>query len=186
MAKRKYHVRVLSGALKGRLLEYPGERPLRPTMQRTKSSVFESLGATVRGAVAVDLYAAAGGIGIEALSRGAAFVHFVEKDHKVISCLRRNLHVCGIEAERARVHATDVFDFLEGSAFDAADADIIYADPPYGEADAIRLLELFDRRGLGEALLVLEHDKNIDVHAYGHLSLRKSRTFGQTRVSFLE
>jgi len=87
-------VRIGAGAYKGRTLRYPaaaGPARIRPTAARTRESVFNALQDEVRGAVFVDLYAAAGGVGIEALSRGASFVHFVERDAVALAALEENL-----------------------------------------------------------------------------------------------
>ena len=78
-------IHVASGAFKGRRLNYPRERILRPTMQRTREAVFDSLADAVRGGGFVDLYAGAGAMGIEALSRGAAFARFVEREPEVLA-----------------------------------------------------------------------------------------------------
>jgi 16S rRNA (guanine966-N2)-methyltransferase len=185
---KDHEVRVLAGTLKGRVLVYPAGARVRPTMQRTKASVFDSLGGRVEGGVFVDLYAGAGGVGIEALSRGAARVVFVESDARAIAYLRRNLERCGADPSRAVVRFGAVIDFLESDALRDLGADVVYADPPY-EADEIRLLlEFFD--GIEyplDALLLVEHRKGaLPVDSYERLGALKVREFGQSCVSYIE
>lgn len=179
-------VRVIAGSLKGRVLGYPPAREVRPTMQRTRASIFDSLGTRVRGAVFVDLFAAAGGMGIEAASRGAAFVHFVENSGPAVRALKENLERCGLGSGSCAVHAVDVFEFLEsGDPADFAGA-IVFADPPYGEGAASKVLESLDRNGYHEiGLLMLEHEGALCVEHETLFAVVKSARFGQTRVSFL-
>lgn len=155
-------------------------------MQRTKSSVFESLRDVVPGAVFVDVYAAAGAIGIEALSRGAAFAHFVENDPDALVCLRANLDMCRIGPNRCRVHAMDVSDFLVASRLDTIAPDVVYVDPPYGGRDASLVLEFFDTIGYDLRVLVLEHPWSSPIDAISTLQRTRVKSFGQTCVSFFE
>ncbi len=188
VAHRYLKTRVLAGTLKGRVLSYPDDRRLRPTMQRTKDSVFESLGNRVAGAVFVDLYAAAGGIGLEALSRGAAQVHFVENDRTALGCLGENLAACDIPAEGGIVHPGPVMDFLLSGGLRDTDPHIVFADPPYASGDTRLLLEFF--AGIDypvKALLILEHHKDaVDDKSVENLGRTKFKKFGQSCVSYFE
>lgn len=178
-------MRVIAGELKGRRLRYPQDRGLRPTMQRTKSSIFESLGRRVRGAVFVDLYCGAGAMGIEALSRGARLVHFVEKGRGPLEFLRRNLDECRVASHRYRIHAGDVFAVLRAGTLAGAAADIVLVDPPYDETDFPLLLALLDGIGYsGSGLVVLEHPSGLAIESA--MPLLRVKTFGQTTVSFLQ
>ncbi|UCG52384.1 MAG: RsmD family RNA methyltransferase [Candidatus Latescibacterota bacterium] len=184
---KKRHVRVLSGRLKGKVLSYPDDRRLRPTMQRVKASVFESLGNLIAGTVFIDLYAASGGIGIEAISRGANFVHFVENDGRALECLAENLERCGIGSDRRVVHTMDVMGFLREGGLIEAGASVVYADPPYTTKDIPLLLEFFDGIDYaGETLLVLEHPKDaVSMESYDRLARKKIKKFGQSWVSLI-
>ena len=136
MTRNSQHkVRVIAGSLRGRRLSYPEDNSARPTMQRTKSSVFETIKGSIPGCVYADLYCASGGMGIEALSRGAAFVHFVERDRRQLAALRENLDLCGVSSGAYRIHAMDVDEALSSSLKDAQDLQIVFADPPYGAGD---------------------------------------------------
>jgi len=137
--------------------------------------------------VFVDLYAGAGGIGIEALSRGAGRVHFVEVHRAALASLEANLERCGADPERAVVHAGRVMDFLASGALRKIAPEIVYADPPYDSEETPLLLEFFD--GIDyplETLLVVEHRRGTaPVERYGTLSVVRVRRFGESCVSYI-
>lgn len=186
-AKQRLETRVVAGAFKGRVLVYPRDPSLRPTMQRTKTSVFDSLRHLVENAVFVDLYAAAGGIGIEALSRGARRVHFVEANGEAVRCLKENLAGCGIGPDRTAVHHASVMEFLRSGALRTIDPDVTYADPPYGTEETRLLLEFFSSVGYPlKTLLLVEHRRDVlSMDGYEGLTSVKTRDFGQSRVSYV-
>ncbi|TFH40350.1 MAG: 16S rRNA (guanine(966)-N(2))-methyltransferase RsmD, partial [Lysobacterales bacterium] len=101
-------MRVITGMAKGRrLLAVPGDGT-RPITDRVKESLFDILAGDVEGSVWLDLFAGTGGVGIEALSRGAEHVVFVDKMRKAVDVLRKNLEITQL-ADSARVHCTDAF-----------------------------------------------------------------------------
>lgn len=173
-------MRVIAGAFKGRMLEYPPD--VRPTMQRTKSSIFGMLGPSVNGSRFIDLYAAAGGMGLEALSRGADFVCFVERDRRAVECLSRNLDRCGVPRTRYSIHAGDALSFVEAGL--ATAADVIYADPPYEATDFPVLLELLAKIVYpGPVLIIIEHPRGVVLAAPAGIVRVKEKSFGQTHVT---
>ncbi len=181
------HIRVIAGEFKGRRLVYPGGRSVRPTMERTRASVFSTLQGRIRGAVFADLFSAAGAVGIEALSRGAALVHFVENDGPALDCLRRNLEACRVPAGKHSIHETDVFSFLERGGMSAAAADVVYADPPYGGDEIARLLSHFERTAYGQlSVLVVEHGGALETRKLQGLEAVRTRRFGETSVTYWE
>ncbi|MCJ7726478.1 MAG: 16S rRNA (guanine(966)-N(2))-methyltransferase RsmD [Acidimicrobiia bacterium] len=117
-------MRVIAGMAKGRRLKAPGEGT-RPMMDRVREALFSSLGPRVPGAEVLDLYAGSGSIGLEALSRGAGRVVFVEKGRRALGALRDNVEAVGLGGE---IVGGDVTSFLEMSSdrFDLA-----FVDPPY-------------------------------------------------------
>ncbi|HWP99918.1 MAG TPA: RsmD family RNA methyltransferase, partial [Vicinamibacterales bacterium] len=90
-------MRVIAGTLKGRRLAPPRWPGLRPTSDRLRETLFNVIGARVAGARVVDAYAGTGALGLEALSRGAAQVVFVERDPRAVRLVRENLARCGVE-----------------------------------------------------------------------------------------
>ena len=103
-------MRVIAGKAKGRHLKSGRIQDLRPTSDKVKEALFSILAPHIEGAKMLDLYGGMGGIGIEALSRGAAQVDFVESDRKTSEMIENNLLACGL-MDRARVHHMDVFRF---------------------------------------------------------------------------
>ena len=180
-------VRIIAGELKGRRLSYPphSERLLRPTMQRTKESVFSSLQDDLYDAVFVDLYAAAGGVGIEALSRGARLVHFVESHRQALACLDENLEACEIPTSRAVVHRAEVERFLEGGGLDDPSIGLVFADPPY-DAGIESLLALIDEKAYSHVRhIILEHRGVMPGREWRHREVARERRFGDTFVTYL-
>lgn len=89
-------MRIIAGELKGRRLQAPTWDGLRPTSDKLRETLFNVVADRVSGARVLDLYAGTGAIGIEALSRGAAHVTFVEQDPRALKLIERNLHHCGV------------------------------------------------------------------------------------------
>src|ERR671931_1376278 len=119
-------MRVIAGSAGGIRLAVP-KHGVRPTMDRVKAAIFSSLGDAVVGARVLDLFAGSGALGIEALSRGASSVVFVEADRQSAEVIERNLAKTKL---KGRVRQQNVFDFLR-HAFGSQMFDIILADPPY-------------------------------------------------------
>lgn len=133
-------MRVIAGAARSLPLKTPEGMDTRPTTDRIKETLFNMLQADVPGSVFVDLFSGSGGIGIEALSRGAKKAYFVENSEKAILCIRQNLSFTKME-NRAIVIKQDVCSALN-SIYEEA-VDIIFMDPPYGsdqEKDVLAML----------------------------------------------
>lgn len=122
-------MRVVAGSAGGMQLLVP-KTDIRPTMDRVKAAIFSSLGEKVPGARVLDLFAGTGGLGIEALSRGAASAVFVEKNAQAAETIRRNFTKTRLQGE---VLHMDVFAWLDRLAKPGA-FDIVFADPPYAKA----------------------------------------------------
>ncbi len=121
-------MRVIAGTAKSLRLKTPEGMDTRPTTDRIKETLFNMLQPYLGGALFVDLFSGSGGIGIEALSRGARHAYFVESDKRALSCILDNLQFTHL-ADRATVLKTDVFSALYG--IHEKEADIIFMDPPY-------------------------------------------------------
>jgi 16S rRNA (guanine966-N2)-methyltransferase len=145
-------LRIGGGFLKGRVLEGPRGKFYRPLTGRLKQSLFDYLGNTVRGAAVLDLFAGVGVFGVEALSRGAARVTFVEKDAALVDFLEDNLRSLDL-VDVARVSCEDVFYYLKVTR-PSAPYDVVFLDPPYGRGLAFRTIEeLASWPGFGERTL---------------------------------
>ncbi len=177
-------MRVVAGLAGGRRLRAPTGRKVRPTSERVREALFNSLGSldAIAGATVLDLFAGTGALGIEALSRGATAATFVDADTESVKAIQDNLSVTGL-TERARVVHADVFRFLTDSPaaglVDAIgrgrDYDVAFADPPYAFTDWSRLLAVVPAR-----LVAIEARTHVDMPA-GWRALRSKR-YGDTVV----
>ncbi len=169
-------MRVISGELGGRKLVTPQGLSTRPTTDKVRQAVFNSLGSmgVLEGATVADLYAGCGALGIEALSRGAASCVFVERDRSALLALRANLKDLGLEA-RSHVAATDVMAYIPG----ISGVDIAFIDPPYSFTNWPALLQF-----LNAGLIVAESDHEVAADD-GWVTLRSKR-YGRTVITTLE
>jgi len=119
-------VRIIGGSLRNSRLQVPELPGLRPTPERVRETLFNWLTPTIAGARCLDLCAGTGALGIEACSRGAASVQFVERDVRAAQALRENL--ARLKVEGARVAALDAGSFLRGTA---QACDLVFLDPPF-------------------------------------------------------
>jgi 16S rRNA (guanine966-N2)-methyltransferase len=124
-------MRVVAGRYGGRRLVAPPGSATRPTSDRVREALFSVLGGSVQDARVLDLYAGSGALGIEALSRGAASVLFVDRSPRAITAIRANLKALGIDADVRRLEARAAL----RTASARADAyDLVFLDPPYRRA----------------------------------------------------
>jgi 16S rRNA (guanine966-N2)-methyltransferase len=123
-------VRVIGGRLGGRGLTAPRGRLTRPTPDRVREALFSIIG-PVEDLRVLDLFAGSGALGIEALSRGAAYITLVDSSHGAADAIRHNLSALGIEAEVRRQSASS---FLHQARDERRQYDLVFLDPPYGHA----------------------------------------------------
>jgi 16S rRNA (guanine966-N2)-methyltransferase len=169
-------VRVVAGELRGRKIDAPPGRDTRPTTDKVREALFNALGSLdlVRDAVVVDLFAGSGALGIEALSRGAAEVIFVERDRTALQTLRSNLATLGLEG-RSRVVQGDVL-----ATVSRFPADLVLADPPYDFEGWPELLAAVDA-----PFVVAEAGRSLELGPDGWAVVRSKR-YGRTWVTFFE
>ncbi len=174
-------MRVIAGTARGIPLVAPRGRSTRPITDRVKETLFAILGDRVIEARMVDLYAGSGAIGIEALSRGAARVEFVERDRDALSAIRRNLERTRLEG--GRVHAVEVERFL---AADGGPWDLAMLDPPYEVRDIVAPLRALAPRLEQGASVVIKHFWRTALPDVDGLAPVRERRFGETTLSFWE
>jgi 16S rRNA (guanine966-N2)-methyltransferase len=169
-------MRVISGTARGRRLVAPEGATTRPTSDRVREATLNALGSlgAVVDARILDLFAGSGALGIEALSRGAAHVTFVDQDTAAIRAIERNLATCGL-ADRARVVTSPVARFV--ATEQGAQWDLALLDPPY-DTSTDDWLDLLDR--LPADLAVLESARPVEP-PFGWEVIRSKR-YGQTHV----
>jgi len=185
-------MRIIAGSLRSRRLEAPPGLATRPSSDRLRETLFNVLAPRIEGAVFLDLYAGSGAVGLEALSRGAARVEFVERDAAALKVMRGNLERLGI-AGGFRVHAAGVGAFLRRvveAGKKREQYDIVFLDPPWEATDEYAAtLGLLGGAAAGllgeEALVIAEHRKKQRlVERYGSLERMRLLEQGDAALSF--
>jgi 16S rRNA (guanine966-N2)-methyltransferase len=150
-------VRIIGGEFRGRRLGFIPGHGLRPTADRVRETLFNWLAPVVEGASCLDLFAGSGALGIEALSRGARRVVFVEQGAPAARRLRENLDLLGA-AERAEVRHGDAMKVLRGAAPESFE--LVFVDPPFAAGRLGRACDALEQGGwlAAEALVYLEQD----------------------------
>ena len=181
-------MRVVGGTAGGIPLHVP-KTDLRPTMEVVKNAIFNSLLDLVPGSRVLDLFAGTGGLGIEALSRGAASCQFIESDRRACESIRRNLEKTRLTG--GEVSCADAMRWLERSAAPGA-FDLILADPPYAKYEGERdfAAELLRSPGLRRALapggiFILEHLPAAPLPRMPGWECTRDKRYGATAVAFL-
>ena len=152
-------VRIIGGDWRGRKLEFPANaQQLRPTPGRIRETLFNWLSYDIQGARCLDLYAGSGALGVEALSRGASEVVFVESDFKSSRLLEENLHRLGSDA---KVYTMDARRFVRQIG---GEWDIVFLDPPYRHGMLQQILRLLDEYNCmaENALIYIESERELD------------------------
>ena len=179
-------LRITGGEHRGRRFRLPRGSDLRPTSDRVRAAVFSILGVdAVQGARALDLYAGSGALGLEALSRGAASVDFVEVNGRRCKEIREALALLGL-GERGRVHNGRVERALESVE---GGYDLVFADPPYALDDWDGLMRALNRPGLLDegGIVVAEHRRStVMTDEYDGMTLLTRRRYGDTAISIYE
>jgi len=177
-------MRVITGQFRGRRLSTIKNHVVRPATNRVKQTVFDVLSTRVdlTGVNVLDLFAGSGSLGIEAISRGASHVDFVEHMGDAADCIEENLAALGC-ARSARVWRSDAWRFIDrpGQVYE-----LIFADPPYDFAQTrdiptrIFSHDLLARNGY----LVVEHAKGVRFQTTGQFTTGPEKRFGRTLVTF--
>ena len=168
-------LRIVAGEFRGRRLQAPADSRVRPTADRVREAWFSILGPRVHGARVLDLFAGSGALGLEALSRGAARVDFVELNPASLQALKANIASLGVD-DRVTVHRGEALRFAGRLLPDAFD--IVVADPPYTADLAERLVAVF-RKVPFAGILAVEHRAD---HSVGGDDTRR---WGDTAVTFV-
>ena len=177
-------MRVIGGEFKGRRLKTPTWDGLRPTSDKLRETLFNILAPRIAGARVVDGFAGTGAIGIEALSRGAAHVTFIEKDRRAALLIEQNVSACDIEAGFA-IERGDVGDVLRGLPATTA-FDLIVLDPPYDAAAIEHTLDAAAARLAPRGVLVLERATRRDPEIPSSLMLMRNVKSGDSTLTFLQ
>lgn len=183
-------MRIIAGEYKGRRLKQPRGAHLRPTSERVREALFSIIGERLQGARFLDLCAGTGAVGMEALSRGAQSVVFVESHAASLKLIQENLRQCGLTSH-ARIIPDPADAYLQGSKGEQAlpPFDIVFADPPYQESIAEKLLTLLgdSTKISANTLVILEHSKHISIPAQiGRLTQTRQYRYGDTMLTVFQ
>ena len=164
---------------------------IRPTSDRLRETLFNVLTAgnplALEGSLWLDLFAGTGAVGIEALSRGAAKVYFVEKSKRAAELIRKNLESLGVQAANYELLSQDALHAIRALAQRGTQPEYIFLDPPYAMKDAYddTLHELADLSQFERALVIVEHEKKFDPgEAVGRLRRGRKLVQGDAALSF--
>jgi 16S rRNA (guanine(966)-N(2))-methyltransferase RsmD len=182
--KHLAQTRITAGEWRGRVVGTPSGREVRPTRAMVRQSVYDILGTRVVGARMLDLYAGAGTVGFEALSRGAATVTFVERHREALALIASTAERFGCR-DRCSLVGADVPRWLRGASAQTEETDLCYVDAPYRDPELESVLEL-----LGAApprLVVCEHHRAREIPEHiGNLTRFREARYGLTTISFLQ
>ena len=179
-------MRVITGVYKGRIINTVTDLSVRPATDRVRQTVFDMLANRIEfeGATVLDLFAGSGSLGIEALSRGAAHVTFVERGEEAVQHLKHNVRSLGCEAA-TEICEMDAMIFLKGRQ---SSYDLVFADPPYAfdRTEEIPQVVFREKMVKPQGYLIVEHSK--DVRFEGTPLYRKGpeKRFGRTVVTFFQ
>jgi 16S rRNA (guanine966-N2)-methyltransferase len=180
-------MRVIAGKYKSRRLVAPEGVETRPTSDRLRETLFNVVAPSIAGSVWLDLFAGSGAIGIEALSRGAQSVYFVELSGAAARIIRKNLHTLEI-SEEADIFERDVMTALRTLNTRGVVCNFIFLDPPYRKLDDYeQALNFISRSRLLSqgGQVIAEHDKHFDPgDAFGLLRRHRTLRQGDAVLSF--
>ncbi len=178
-------LKIVAGTAKGRILKGPKDISIRPASAQVRKSVFEILGDLSECKI-LDLFAGVGGMGIEALSRGAAHVTFVDKARPAIQCIQANLATLKF-THLATLIPSEVCKAIERLHQQNKIFDLIFIDPPYDQGLVQKTLNALEQFPIfhNQTLILSEHSPRENFSIPKIFQLEQTRSYGQTKMSFL-
>ncbi|WP_251358662.1 16S rRNA (guanine(966)-N(2))-methyltransferase RsmD [Kangiella sp. TOML190] len=175
-SSKKGVFRVIGGQHKGRKLNFIEVEGLRPSLDRVRETLFNWLQAQIHGAKVLDLFAGSGALGIEALSRNADWVQFVELNTKAAGQLANNLEL--LKSKNSQLVTGDALKFIETNQ---TSFDIIFLDPPFHQGIAQQVIDLLAEATWlkAETLVYLETEQDLALEIPEHWNLLKNKKAGQ-------
>ena len=179
-------MRIIAGAYKGRNLKSPPSMHVRPTSDRLRETLFNVIAPCIQDSRFLDLCAGSGAVGIEALSRGASHVTFVDRSRRSCALIESNLALCRVPEDQQVIYCSEAGEFLRQTK--SEQWDIIFFDPPYKD-DYLKTLKLLGTRNLlsENGLLIVEHHhKNPLPETVGNLTRTRVLKQGDSALSFYQ
>lgn len=176
-------LRVIAGKFRSRKLNEVNSKLTRPTTDKNKETMFNSIGQFFDGGYALDLYAGSGALGIEAISRGIEQCDFVDQQYQAIKTIKQNLASLGILSSHQVIKKESITFLTETQET----YDLILMDPPYDLKPYKACLEVIHSRQLlnKHGIIVLESDHLTDIDDYQDLMVLKVKTLGQSRITIM-
>jgi 16S rRNA (guanine966-N2)-methyltransferase len=178
-------MRIIAGKFKGRRLSAPTWPALRPTSDKLRETLFNVIAPRIEGARFLDGYAGTGGVGLEALSRGAAHVTFVERDPRACRLIAENIERCGVSGGYTIVRGA-LAEAARRSKGELGAFDLVFLDPPYDDPD----IEAAIRIALGwltpSGLLIVEHAAREAIGEASGARLTRDLRSGDSALAFFE
>lgn len=176
-------MRIIAGSRKSRQIESLKGTSTRPTLDKVKEAVFSSLHARIDNSMGLDLFAGSGNIGLEALSRGARSVTFIEGAKDAYQLVLRNIKALDFENE-AQVYHMDVFHALRFLKAKHLIFDWVYCDPPYGKIDIHKVLDKLVELTHDESIVIVEEKIEVSIEHPKYI-LEKSVHYGQVVINYI-
>ncbi len=182
-------MRITGGFLKGQKLYTPGKgrKNIRPLRSRIRKALFDIIGQDLTGLKILDLFAGTGALGIEALSRGAEKVVFVDSSKESVEIIKKNLIKFNLW-EKAKIFRGKLPEFLKILVLERGTFDLVFVTPPYGKGLALKTLQNFPPELLKEEgiIIVEERVPQSLPETTGNFSLFKQKTYGETSLNFYQ
>src|SRR4051812_13946940 len=181
-------MRIVAGEYRGRVLKSPSSMQIRPTSDRLRETLFNVLAPRIQDAKFLDLCAGSGAIGIEAISRGAAHVTFVDKSRKMCGLIEANLDLVGAPEDQTEVVMAEAADYIRKAATRGESWDIVFFDPPYSldYAPVLKVIGNGTVLNEGGILIAEHHHKTVLPDEVGNLRRWRILRQGDSSLSFYE
>lgn len=173
-------MRVITGSARGRKLIALEGNDVRPTTDRVKEGIFSSIQFEIENSTVLDLFSGSGQLGIEAISRGAESVTFVDNSKKSLDIVRQNLEITGF-TDKAEMYNMNSLDYLK--TYDKK-FDFIFLDPPYSKGILLEILPFLSGKINNNGKIFCEHEQNLVLpDEIKELRLKKTYKYGKIKVS---
>ncbi len=176
-------MRVITGTARGKRLKTLEGVDVRPTSDRVKEAIFSILHFDIEGSAVLDLFSGTGQLGIEALSRGARHVTFVDSSKRSLDVTKQNIDFAGF-ADKSRTVQMDGADFIKGTN---TMFDIVLLDPPYNKDILPKVMPLVSQKMNDCGIIVCEHEKGLKLNkTYGNMEFFKEYSYGKIIISLFK
>ncbi|CCJ34550.1 16S rRNA (guanine(966)-N(2))-methyltransferase RsmD [Caloramator australicus] len=179
-------MRIITGEAKGRIIKAPEGMNTRPTLDRVKESVFNIISNKIYDAIVLDMFAGSGNLGLEAISRGAKFCTFIEKDKSAYKVLKENIKNLNFE-DRSKAYFGDSFKIIKNLSKENFKYDLIFLDPPYGRGMVQRAVEAISENRIynDNTFIISELDEKDDIpEIVGIFKNFRTEKYGRCKIIF--